>query len=72
MIGLGTAFDFEWIALRGGIATDLQHTDDMIFSLGLGITFLDIGVQFGKKTSPLNGIQMPDYFALQVGAGFSF
>lgn len=72
MIGLGTAFDFEWIALRGGIATDLQHTNDMIFSLGVGITFLDIGVQFGKKTSPLNGIQMPDYFALQVGAGFSF
>lgn len=72
MIGLGTAFDFDWFALRGGIATDLQHTDDMIFSLGLGITFLDIGVQFGKKTSPLNGIQMPDYFALQVGAGFSF
>lgn len=72
MIGLGTAFDFDWIALRGGIATDLQHTNDMIFSLGLGITFLDIGVQFGKKTSPLNGIQMPDYFALQVGAGFSF
>lgn len=72
MIGLGTAFDFEWVAIRGGIATDLQHTNDMIFSLGLGITFLDIGVQFGKKTSPLNGIQMPDYFALQVGAGFSF
>ena len=72
MIGLGTAFDFDWFALRGGIATDLQHTNDMIFSLGVGITFLDIGVQFGKKTSPLNGIQMPDYFALQVGAGFSF
>lgn len=72
MIALGTALDFDWVALRAGIATDLQHTDDMIFSLGLGITFLDIGVQFGKKTSPLNGIQMPDYFALQVGAGFSF
>ncbi|RDU69569.1 hypothetical protein CQA62_02665 [Helicobacter cholecystus] len=72
MIGLGTAFDFSWIALRGGIATDLQHTDDMIFSLGLGLTFFDIGVQFGKKTSPVNGKKIPDYIALQVGAGFSF
>lgn len=72
MIGLGTAFDFDWFALRGGIATDLQHTNDMIFSLGVGITFLDIGVQFGKKTSAINGTQIPDYFALQVGAGFSF
>ena len=72
MIALGTAFDFDWVALRAGIATDLQHTDDMIFSVGLGLTFLDIGVQFGKKTSPVNGLQMPDYFAVQIGAGFSF
>lgn len=72
MIGLGSALDFDWFALRAGVATDLQHTDDLIFSLGVGITFFDIGIQFGKKTSPLNGMPMPDYLALQVGAGFSF
>lgn len=72
MIAVGSALDFSLFALRAGIATDLQHTDDLIFSLGLGITFLDIGIQFGKKTNPLNGMPMPDYLALQVGAGFSF
>lgn len=72
MIALGSALDFSLFALRAGIATDLQHTDDLIFSLGVGITFLDIGIQFGKKTNPLNGMPMPDYLALQVGAGFSF
>lgn len=72
MIGVGSALDFSLFALRAGVATDLQHTEDLIFSLGVGITFLDIGIQFGKKTNPLNGMPMPDYLALQVGAGFSF
>lgn len=72
MIGVGSALDFSLFALRAGVATDLQHTEDLIFSLGLGITFFDIGIQFGKKTNPLNGMPMPDYLALQVGAGFSF
>lgn len=72
MIGVGSALDFSLFALRAGIATDLQHAEDLIFSLGVGITFLDIGIQFGKKTNPLNGMAMPDYLALQVGAGFSF
>lgn len=72
MIGVGSSLDFSLFALRAGVATDLQHTEDLIFSLGLGITFFDIGIQFGRKTNPLNGMPMPDYLALQVGAGFSF
>lgn len=72
MIGVGSSLDFSLFALRAGVATDLQHTEDLIFSLGAGITFFDIGIQFGRKTNPLNGMPMPDYLALQVGAGFSF
>ncbi|WP_027326755.1 conjugal transfer protein TraF [Helicobacter pametensis] len=72
MISVGSTLDFKYIALRGGIATDLQNKDDLIFSLGLGLAFFDVGVQFGKKTNPLNGFPMPDYLAVQVGAGFSF
>lgn len=72
MISLGTSLDFKFLSLRAGVATDLQHREDLIFALGLGLTFFDVGVQFGKKTSPLHGYQIPDYFALQVGAGFSF
>lgn len=72
MIALGTAFDFKYFALRAGIAKDLQNKDDLIFSLGLGLAFLDFGIQFGNKTHPIKGIPTPDYLAFQVGAGFSF
>ncbi|MCE3047412.1 conjugal transfer protein TraF [Helicobacter kayseriensis] len=72
VISLGTSFDFKFFSLRGGVATDLQNKEDLIFSLGLGLAFFDIGVQVGKKTNPLNGLLIPDYLALQVGAGFSF
>lgn len=72
MISLGTTLDFKLFALRAGVATDLQNKDDLIFALGLGLTVFDIGVQFGKKTSPFNGRQIPDYVSFQAGVGFSF
>lgn len=72
MISLGSSLDFKFFALRAGVATDLKNKEDLIFSVGLGLAFFDIGVQFGKKTNPLNGFPMPDYLALQLGAGFTF
>ncbi|ANV98371.1 hypothetical protein BBW65_05970 [Helicobacter enhydrae] len=72
MVSFGTSVDLAFVALRAGLATDLKHTDDIIISAGLGLAFLDFGVQFGTKTNPYNGIQLPDYLALQLGLGFSF
>lgn len=72
MVSVGTEFDLKFIQLRGGVAFDLLHKDDMIFSAGLGFSFIDIGVQFGKKTVPFDKYKIPSYFALNVGAGFSF
>lgn len=72
MLSLGGTVDLGFFALRAGIAKDLQHRDDLIYALGLGIAFLDVGVQFGKKTNPFKGVNLPDYFAVQLGAGFSF
>lgn len=72
MVSLGGMLDLGFFALRAGIAKDLKHKDDLIYALGLGLAFLDVGVQFGKKTSPFRGVNMPDYFAVQLGAGFSF
>ena len=72
MISMGTALDFKFFSLRGGVATDLQNKDDLIFAVGLGLAFFDIGVQFGTKTSPLDGMKIPNYLAFQIGAGFSF
>lgn len=72
MLSLGGTLDFGLLALRAGVAKDLKHHDDLIYALGIGFAFLDAGIQFGKKTSPFKGMKLPDYFALQVGAGFSF
>lgn len=72
MVSLGGTLDLGFFALRAGVAKDLQNKNDLIYALGLGLAFLDFGVQFGKKTNPFNGINLPDYIALQLGAGFSF
>lgn len=72
MISLGTSFDFDWVAVRAGVAYDLKHTDDLIYALGVSITVLDIGLQFGHKTNPISGVQIPDYVSLQCGIGFTF
>lgn len=71
LVSLGTAFDFKWFALRAGVSYDLKHTDDVVYALGLGITVLDIGIQFGQKTNPVNGMKIPDYVAVQIGLGFT-
>lgn len=72
MLSLGGTFDFGLLALRAGVAKDLKHRDDLIYALGVGFAFLDAGIQFGKKTNPFKGMKVPDYFAIQLGAGFSF
>lgn len=72
LVSLGTSFDFDWFALRAGVNYDLKHTDDIVYSLGLGITIFDIGIQFGQKTNPINGMRIPDYVSLQCGIGFTF
>lgn len=71
LVSVGTSFDFDWFALRAGVNYDLKHTDDVVYALGLGITVLDIGIQFGQKTNPVNGMKIPDYVAVQIGLGFT-
>ena len=72
LVSLGTSFDFDWFVLRAGVNYDLKHTDDIVYSLGLGITIFDIGIQFGQKTNPVNGMRIPDYVSFQIGTGFTF
>lgn len=71
LVSVGTAFDFDWFALRAGVNYDLKHTDDIVYALGLGITIFDIGIQFGQKTNPVNGMRIPDYVSVQIGLGFT-
>lgn len=71
LVSVGTSFDFDWFALRAGVNYDLKHTDDVVYALGLGITVIDIGIQFGHKTNPINGIKIPDYVSVQLGLGFT-
>lgn len=71
-ITFGMLVDLKFLSLKGGISTDLLHPEDVIFSGGLSLTVFDIGFQAGKKSVPFNSYKIPTYFALNIGAGFSF
>lgn len=71
-VNLGTMFNFKFVSLRGGLMYDFINKDEVIYTAGLGIGFLDLGVQVSSKTTQIDKYKIPDNIALNIGINFSF
>ncbi|MCE3036727.1 conjugal transfer protein TraF [Helicobacter sp. faydin-H20] len=75
MVGGGMMFDFKYVDVRVGTMYDLRNpfNEGVIFTGGINLFgFLDIAVQSNTHLTQIRGMNIPSYFSLKVGGGFSW